>query len=65
MSKINIIAAILFLIIGVWQIYITIVYFKNLKKNANKNTSSFVLAAMWSSLVVGVILTVLGISAFF
>jgi len=65
MSKINIIAAILFLIIGVWQIYITIVYFKNLKKSANKDTSPFVLAAMWSSLVVGVILTVLGISAFF
>jgi len=65
MCKIDIIAAILFFIVGIWQIFITIVYFKNLKKNANKNTSSFVLAAMWSSLVVGVILTVLGISAFF
>jgi len=64
MSKIDIIAAILFLIIGIWQIGITFVYFKNLKKNANKNTSPFTLLAMWSSLVIGVTLAILGISAF-
>lgn len=64
MSKIDIIAAILFLVIGIWQIFITIVYVKNLKKNANKSTSSFAPIAMWSSIVVGVALTVLGISAF-
>jgi len=64
MSKIDIIAAILFLIIGIWQIFITFVYFKDLKKNANKSTSPFAPLAMWSSLVIGVILTVLGISAF-
>ncbi|AYE37355.1 hypothetical protein D1B17_01240 [Companilactobacillus zhachilii] len=64
MSKIDIIAAILFLVIGIWQIFITIVYVKNLKKNANKSTSPFAPIAMWSSIVVGVALTVLGISAF-
>ncbi|WP_338231265.1 hypothetical protein [Companilactobacillus muriivasis] len=64
MSKIDIIAAILFFIVGIWQIFITIVYFKNLKKNANKSTSPFAPVAMWSSLVVGVTLTVLGLSAF-
>jgi len=64
MSKIDIIAAILFLVIGIWQIFITTVYFKSLKKNANKSTSQFAPLAMWSSLVIGVTLTVLGFSAF-
>ncbi|MCT3053640.1 MULTISPECIES: hypothetical protein [Lactobacillaceae] len=64
MSKIDIIAAILFLVIGIWQIFVTIVYFRNLKKHANKDTSPFAPVAMWSSLVVGVTLTVLGLSAF-
>lgn len=64
MSKIDIIAAILFLVIGIWQICITILYFKNLKKSANKDTSPFAPLAMWSSIVVGVTLTVLGLTAF-
>lgn len=64
MSNIDTIAAILFLVIGIWQIFITIFYYKNLKKNANKGTSQFAPLAMWSSLVIGVILTVIGLSAF-
>ncbi|AUI71291.1 hypothetical protein COSHB9_12980 [Companilactobacillus alimentarius] len=65
MSKVDIVVAILFIIIGIWQIFISVKYFKYLKQNANKDTSRFVLLAVWSSFIIGLFLFVIGISAFF
>ncbi|MQS76424.1 hypothetical protein [Companilactobacillus halodurans] len=62
MSKIDYIVAGLFIIVGAWQLFVTVGYLKELKKNGNKKTSPFALMAFWSSLVIGVTLVILGIS---
>ncbi|MGL9816178.1 hypothetical protein IGK51_002786 [Enterococcus sp. DIV0098] len=44
-----------FLILGVWQLWMTKRSFTSLKKSGNQNTSPFVMFSLWSSLVCGVV----------
>ncbi|WP_334340846.1 hypothetical protein [Companilactobacillus sp. HBUAS56275] len=55
----------LFIIIGIWQMFATTKYFKEIKTNGNKTTSPFSLIALWFSLVLSIIFIFIGLAAFF
>lgn len=53
-----------FLILGVWQLWMTKRSFTSLKKSGNQNTSSFVMVSLWSSLVMAIIFLALAFNFF-
>lgn len=53
-----------FLILGVWQLWMTKRSFTSLKKSGNQNTSSFVMVSLWSSLVMAIIFFALAFNFF-
>ncbi|WP_119317118.1 hypothetical protein [Companilactobacillus formosensis] len=56
---------VLFILIGIWQLFISIKYLNVLKKVGNKTTSGFSPLAIYFSLFIGVVFLVIGISAVF
>ncbi|ASN61979.1 hypothetical protein [Latilactobacillus curvatus] len=57
------IIGILMLIIGVFQLSMTIKTFKTLKVEANHSTSVFMPMALWSGALMGIVFLVVGIGA--
>lgn len=54
------VVGIIFLVLGVWQLWMTKRSFTNLRQKGNKDTSPFVMFSLWSSLLMAIIF--LGIS---
>lgn len=44
-----------FLALGIWQLWMTKRSFSNLKNKGNEGTSPFVMVSLWSSLVMAII----------
>lgn len=55
------IAAIVAIIIGLGELYYARQYFKLIKHQGNQNTSAFSLMGLWSSIVFGIVLLIIGI----
>ncbi|KRK52426.1 hypothetical protein FC97_GL000228 [Companilactobacillus kimchii DSM 13961 = JCM 10707] len=55
----------LFIIIGIWQFFVTINYFKTLKKSGGKSTSAFSPMAIWFSFILAITFIILGLSSLF
>lgn len=58
------IIGIVFLLLGVWQLWMTKRAFTNLKTKGTKEASPFVMFSLWSSLVMAVIFLGLAYSFF-
>ena len=56
---------IVFMLIGLWQMYATVKYFKTLKVNAGKSTSAFSPMAIYFSFALSLIFFFLGLAAVF
>jgi len=54
---------IVLLLLGVWQGYASVRYFRQIKQHGTAGTSSFALLAAWSGAVMGIILIAAGIMA--
>ncbi|WDF82705.1 hypothetical protein PQ472_00260 [Lacticaseibacillus pabuli] len=57
--------AALLIVLGIYQIYASWRELKFLRTKAGKDTSPFMLIALWSGFLIGVALIVFGISYFF
>ncbi|MBS5819760.1 hypothetical protein [Enterococcus gilvus] len=56
------IIGIVFLLLGIWQLWMTVRTFKNIKKEGNENTSPFIMLSLWGSIVMVVIFLSLAIN---
>ncbi|MEI5994322.1 hypothetical protein A5880_001880 [Enterococcus sp. 4G2_DIV0659] len=55
----------IFLLIGIWQLVITWRTFTDLKKEGDKNTSSFIMLGLWNSLAFSLIFITVSLGSFF
>ncbi|MDK1726401.1 hypothetical protein [Dellaglioa algida] len=55
----------IFILFAIWQLVLTWRTFKKLKKEGNKDTSSFIMLALSNSLLFVVVFLVVGISCLF
>lgn len=53
-----------FLLVSIWQLFMTKGYYQDLKKNGNKNTSPFAMLSLFFSLAFSIILFVIGVRCF-
>ena len=61
----NVFGGIVFIILAILQFYFTWKNFQHLKKEGSKNTSPFILPALWSSVIMGIALIIAGLIAIF
>lgn len=57
------IIGLVFLALGIWQLWITKRSFSNLRNKGNETTSPFVMFSLWSSLVMAIIFLVIAYNA--
>lgn len=59
------ILSIVFILIGIWQMYATVSYFKTLKVAASKSTSAFAPMAVYFSFTLSLFFILIGLAAVF
>ncbi|MHC5252386.1 hypothetical protein ACYRFS_00200 [Listeria kieliensis] len=55
----------IFLLISIWQFFVTWRTFINIKKSGDETTSPFITLALWNSLSFAIIFFTVGIGCFF